>query len=74
MALSEGNVSLQMAVDLLAGLEHNALFLAYQPVFDLKAERPCGAGLSFSIEGRSVQSLQRCRVRCPQTAISNPLA
>src|SRR4051794_10012892 len=56
MAISEGNVSLQMAVDLLDGLEHNALFLAYQPVYDLKAGRPCGveALLRWRHEDRGV--------------------
>ena len=42
MALSDGDVSLQLAMDLVEGLEHDGSFLAYQPVFELKSGRPTG--------------------------------
>jgi EAL domain-containing protein (putative c-di-GMP-specific phosphodiesterase class I) len=42
MALSDGSVSLQLAMDLLDGLERGTIFLAYQPVYELRTGRPFG--------------------------------
>jgi EAL domain-containing protein (putative c-di-GMP-specific phosphodiesterase class I) len=56
MALSDGTVSLQMAMDLLEGLEQDALFLAYQPVYEVRTGRPRGveALLRWRHESRGV--------------------
>ena len=56
MALSDGSVSLQLAMDLLEGIERETIFLAYQPVYDLRAGRPCAveALLRWRHESRGV--------------------